>query len=1800
MNFVILALVMFGMSFLSSCKQAAKKVVEVSTSAILREVYVEIKEGADLGEIVIGSPNKKITFEVTNYSSESIRKMELVIDNTQSSLKFMPNQDDLIVTPGGGGTCGSSLKSGEKCIYVLNFVAKKAAILNIPLTFKYENFIKPEMKILYIKAVTGEVANLILTSNSSKFNFGVLEQTETTENTQTIEIQNTGDLMAREINYKLINSDEDHRPFTISENNCPSSLNSKQKCTISISYRTLGSSDSEPEKIFTAELPITYKKDQEGSLDSLSASFTFTANTIEAKLDTSFSSIEFDKIVVGNKQSRIFKISNNGYKSGYIKKLFFKKNGTSDIYATCIKGSDKMLDCTTKSYAQCLVDKKQNPNSTCSQTLKDFPFKIEDTDNCLNPLNSNLREIVGIKPGQEGGSCLFSLTYWPSITYTDSSLAENNFNNSTLSVEFDSQWKNLETIRTKDNLFKINARFKTKAKIIFESVKFGENEINPSLDAGSFYKVDLGNIAKIRNDAITAGVTKVEIIFKNVGEEKIDLQQIIDGAAPPHLITDTATDMNLYYRSIQHESLCTQLLPDATCKIIFDLTPIDVSNLADKDSSHYMYDNTANSNAKYKTFKIQYKDGSTIYDDNSEAQNSISEIRLYSNLVEKGILVFTNNSPIDFGTIVSGATSIKQKIILQNIGVGAVKAIIKAPGSQSWVERPVASVNDLKDPTFATLYNQWPFKAVSANPADLVEGEIFDCLNLIYDSPPNPTSSPDSNKSLGSGKTCILNIEAKGSDLYRENSYTSEFLRVFNKNINNTDELWERKFYNFSTIQTDKTCKLLNKCVIYGLNFEYYDGDLLGLDSSNKVGHKKQIFPIPSNENDLKKYSNDKFMNLKVNIQKPPYLVFLNPQPIHSALIVRPELKYPSLAKLTEQTIYTTSFTNGDTSAIKTREPIFARASTSQAYVNTIDEIAKTNENSIYYFGTIKQDNTVNGVTVYGFIDLKNIGDVPASDFQIAIDSGGSTAIKTPTAIMNTVNQSLVKNAVATLKFEITPNEATIGLIKKCLTITYKNQITSESTWDQRFCVYANIVADTSPSISVMAATSGGMAISQTLKSNLNYPSKSLDLTDEADTESTFFTAYYNGAGISKDFTINNTSQSQVRNLRFYLVDKTKQIINPINAVNEITQYQSVSSIGIETPCIYGNSNLFEDKFTTLNVGQQCSFRITYKPQSTENTSIENKEGYLVIVYDSVTSNDNKSLQQNMEYISLKFRPQRLDALSIASVNGTKTDVTRINPFPISPSTTGTNPWTISKLDLDNSTDRDSSPIPIGNYLKGATNRYKIGNQSGITISDVIVKNESLHYAKLIPTGCTSDTLSTCTINYDTDGFAIIKETNEITIKGNSTCFAGTGFNKNTEKCKLKINFKGKITYQLPPEITKCVDTVTTNNIVDYYKVLPSVGGKIQDSCNPFLYTISYKMEDTVNQFNLHISGFIEPEQAISDSQISSITSINSNNKGIITFKAPAYTTFSSPSLNSSSDVKYRIFYSTNLSVLLSDAIFANPTLSDTEFNKKNATLPLYTLTSANNVGINGANSFSIGNLTPKNIYYFRLALVKKTKVNNQNLSYISTVNSPILRIPTPDTNQYYSDDIKKLIDINDLAAMALNQPEAVAKCKADTSAYSAGVKRKLINSSDWKNILNVYPEKNTCTVNNSSTCYLAHWLNDNAINFSDLNSGDINISDYQNNAYILGEVFGDGSSGLNPDPDIRIKRDTNSDTSLLYKVVGYKSGLSPSMGSLYINRTLNSGLKVRCATDLADVPCPITRTPAATSILDPKCTLDE
>jgi hypothetical protein len=766
--------VFFLFALLFGCKPA-EKVVEAMTSQILEPVSLKFE--GDLGEIAVGDAPIPLTMTITNNSSEPITDMKLDIGTFLSVFNYTPDSSGSNIAPGYGGNCGEKLESKESCTYTFLFNPRKTGLYNIPITFTYKNLIQAETKTTALNVLTGEPATLVFTNDISKYDFGVLEQTETTEREVELEIKNVGGLSARDIIYPLSNGDPTQPSFRIISNECTKVLKPSLSCKIKIGYKSFNNNYSDPEVKYSSKLAMSYRKDNSGKIDKLNAFFNFTSSTIEAKFATNYKTIDFGQVVAGNNVKRSIKVSNNGYNIGTLKRINFHKFDGS-LYASCVQGTTQVLN--------------------CGQSLVDFPFLIEDKSNCF------AKDVKGIIGSAQGESCYFDITYWPSKSYAPGSQALHDFDQATLAFVYDSHWLNKEKLVTKAGLFDITATFSSAGKMQLDSITIE----NAYLPAGKIttadtlvYNADLGRLAKISDPSLT---TFMKITLKNVGESPVSLVSLQDGATTPHLITENGYDLNSYYKGIKHNS-CSYLAPGATCNFSFNLSPVVQGSPAQEDA--LMYDNTADALRKYKQFSYIYDSGSTLEDNGSAAQNSQLEIRLISKLIAKGMLAFSDSLSQSIPNIISGTTYTKI-INLKNVGTGDIYALSHH------------ATNNLFP---GSTQNGYPYRIVAVGTPPLPATK--DCKDLLYGiGLPNPASdSPNSAKFLAPGQTCALAVEVAAANTSRRMSgeYTAYFQheRFFGQGLNGTADLWPRKQYSAANVT---------------LTFNYYDGDANPDDASSQ------------------------------------------------------------------------------------------------------------------------------------------------------------------------------------------------------------------------------------------------------------------------------------------------------------------------------------------------------------------------------------------------------------------------------------------------------------------------------------------------------------------------------------------------------------------------------------------------------------------------------------------------------------------------------------------------------------------------------------------------------------------------------------------------------------------------------------------------------------------------------------------------------------------------------------------------------------------------------------------------------
>ncbi|MEA9357698.1 fibronectin type III domain-containing protein [Bacteriovorax sp. PP10] len=767
----------------SSCKQDLTKVVNAMTGNILEPVSMTVSPKEDLGEVVVGEEPVKLTIKIKNNSSDKIRKMQLLIDKTQTVLKFKENAKAEAVTPGLGGTCQDVLASGSECTYILLFNPRKSGTFEIPVKFSYENLIEPQEKTVTIHAVTGEPASLVFSNEISTYTLGVVEQTEVTTRYMDLNIVNKGGLSARNIATELINSDVSNA-FEVTSNSCTGNLNPLETCKITLGYTPHNNNYTDPSIEYKGQVTLSYLRDSKGTQSSLNGYASFIAATIEAKFKENFKMIDFGTLFTGNKNTKSVRISNNGYRAGILKEMTLS-DYQGNVLTTCKKaGSGLILD--------------------CSKDLKDFPFIIEDTNSCME------NETPGITGDASGGNCYFAITYWPSLTWESGTQSQHYFNEVKIDLKYDSQWKGSPNIVVVNNMFEILADFLSAGKLALQDISFGNLSVDPGQITYStnHVDVDLGRIALVSSDTYN---TFVKITWKNTGENIIITDKITDQHMPtPNVITELGYNPNVFYQQIKTSAGCGFISPGASCSISFNLAPVLQANSTLEDQ--FMFDNISDVLKKIKTFSVIYSDGSKFEDNGDASTLRRFDNHLTAKLIKKGSLAIT--SPL--ATTVTSTTGLteNQYVCLTNVGTGDIYAIVNH-SSENFV--PKGSTG-------------WPFRTIdqtgllsSACSAPATK----DCYDVIYSYGTTLPMVPDTSKFLAAGETCVLSVEVKAPETVRIRTYDVglDHTRPFGPDFSNTAKAWERGTVSAAGTQ---------------ISYTYLDGDYVSTDPKSFLNYGYQ------------------------------------------------------------------------------------------------------------------------------------------------------------------------------------------------------------------------------------------------------------------------------------------------------------------------------------------------------------------------------------------------------------------------------------------------------------------------------------------------------------------------------------------------------------------------------------------------------------------------------------------------------------------------------------------------------------------------------------------------------------------------------------------------------------------------------------------------------------------------------------------------------------------------------------------------------------------------------------------------
>lgn len=1120
------------MTPLASCKPAKDKVVDILTSTIMEPVSVNFSRNTDLGEIAVSNEPLDIIITVKNNSSKDIKKLDLSIASGQSLLKFSPTTEGLNISPGQDGTCGEVLTSYEECTYILSFIPRKIGKYTIGLEFKYENYIESQNKQFTIKAIVGEPAALSFTNDTSNYDLGVIEQTDTSKRILNLEIKNTGSLSARNIVFSLSN-DNDSPAYEVVSNECPSTIPGGMSCKVSLSYIPRNNRYSDPSVNYTGKYTIEYTKDPSNNTGVLNAYLNFLSVTIEANFKQNFNTIEFPTIVTGNKEEKSIKISNAGYQKGIMKEILFH-DYQGNLITKCIKNSNSLV-------------------LNCQKSLDTFPFIVEDSNNCLG------REVKGIEGRTPGESCFFKIIYWPSTKWPSQSQSTYYFNDSTISLVYDSLWKNNENIVTKNNMFTIKADFLSAAKLVLDKV---EIENIPLLDtdifsANNVFEANLGRLALVSSASY---YTFIKVTLKNLGESPAIVSDLRDGSTTGNQISDLGYDLNAFYRQIKHNS-CTVIPPQGSCNISFNLTPIAQATPALEDQ--FMFDNTSNPLKKYKRFITSYDDGSVIEDDGSIAAKRNIEVKLISKLVRKGYLSIETNS-FTFPTIVNGKSNV-QNIFLKNVGTGDLYAVIKDAAKNL---NPKAGQNN------------FPYKVLDI--ATPIAPATKDCHDIIFESNATPATLPvipDSTKFLAPGESCVLSVENQLPPTTREleSDYpiALDYQRLYSRVANSTEEIWARRGYSHPTAS---------------ISFKYYDGDANpDVPSSVPYGY----------------LGTTKEITVTSNFRSPAIIVAKDPLPSTSALFDRPPLFYPAIS-----TTYPTSITLASKSIARTYFDSsyftlathgFAKSKEAINHVKTLNLTGGIYDSEYkFHGGTFPVGETSFIQYTYSNVGMSSATNVilveesKPANYPIQIESFNNMTAKPFPNISITPSQNVL------LKFKFTPTAP--GLYKRCYTLEYDNALISNQEY--HMCVYVEAVTNY-PKIQIsyknVTVTQSGQTVTESEVGSyqtLNTPLNDTDITSVASFSAIKASIVY----AKKIIRFTNTGSSNVTKFSYYYMD------SPNNAATNLPADTTIFTTGLPYPCL---PNM------TLAVGSYCEIYIKYAPTASSATTVNR---YIGAIYDMAPS----------------------------------------------------------------------------------------------------------------------------------------------------------------------------------------------------------------------------------------------------------------------------------------------------------------------------------------------------------------------------------------------------------------------------------------------------------------------------------------------------------------------------------------------------------------------------------------------------
>lgn len=1666
---------------LSGCNQSSDA-VKILTGGIFAPTLFTLndqdidKKTLDLGEHLLTDAPRSLVIKVHNSTSYNYTNLNLTISADGENVPattFAPTTEGSISYPGANGTCGTTLAPNTTCTINLLFSPRDGRRYLETFTLEFRNLVEAEIHEGKITVISGMPASIAFTNDTTQYTFGeligatvqvpVVEREDAVTYEQELEVINAGGLPAKNVLVSLsqtcVSTLTSACPtgmggaYTI-DNLCPAVLMPGEKCKVKVLYSpknqdpTSGAAPADIKEInYRSTLTFTYIKDPSNGTASLNSYFRSVSTNIEARFKTTLTTLSYETpIVVGNRDSRSFRINNLGFRAGEIKSIAVRGSGGSLIASCSAHATSDYLICKDASDAVI--------------SLATFPFSIKDRNGCLTQAAES-PVLIAV-----GGGCIFDLYFQPSVTYLTDRNTE--FQNLQPEVVFDSKWRgNVRIVTTK--LFDLSSRSRAAARIELVDVQFN-GQAYPRTGTGP-WEVDLGRLTL--QSPLFFKRKSLVITFRNNGSVPATNIGLNDAFGRTIPIGGTGANLGAkspYYYSgaIASESNCTVIAPAESCSITIMFAPIGMDTNAEENAN--MFDSSyllGGVPVWYKGFRLTYQNGSIYSDSNRESEVSdlsaiTAEARIKATNIRKGMLMefsddTRNVSNLGQNVNTPGDTYISY-IYIQNIGTGVVPyfRLLNPPvptnvGTGANVNRHMTII-------------------ATTDPASL--GADYDCLALgdedtTYTIAANeiPANRLGNFSGLPKDKSCVYTVQMKTSN--RELHFNSDTCVNTLPTLTNQEEalrIFNRSLQTAGGTSLYEYCDNFMNIAWNNIAVDYYDGDATD-----------PALPVGSTYGTRKSLATSNLVAVQTKAAK---LFPHSFTPSLTATLYRPGFDYPALA--TGQTLRSIAETwfyglNQDFNYLYT-DPFltspFVRGNESRDFVQTLSAYTnRANYDYILYLGSFPQLSP----TLDFPINIQNFGTLPARILSLTATPDASGAFQVINLPTLPTNIATLQN-IPTLNFRLSPSAAT-GEHTMVLDYEYENgahinpliyrssnvasnlATAGKKTMTQKILVVAYIQPTANhPELTLDAQDyeviqNDGAPPTVSIGSSYNVPltwnTTAATATLVYDTIKLTATPNANDVYAKKKLTITNNTGFPITDLRIlFRVDSSASA-----ARTPPSSFTTVGGAG-NTTCVSG---------ATLGIGQNCIITFRYQPTSADVTEAFN----MTMVYRMATG---QHVMQNSAVSLLPRSPGQLVALSKATepinykVSAGSSSVTR-DSYPLNFGTLILN--TVPRTLLFDASSSTYQKLTFQNTQQTKTSLL-------LSYQKYLAQNSLKGYSPILPAPTSAIPAAGEYRTFSGEEYAIIHQAfytngNErMRLEASKGCLFGDDEND----AGIPAHKKGFNSSSARP----CFVIVTFNLNFEYLnKVLNIANGDDMRGTAVELWYYSVNRSSTASAW-IHLKGTILPDTTTASGIYDNIQSFENRTISLSTPKLTA----NNASLGNV----------TGLRVLRST--------SATALNDPYSTaLTSYFDIRPYNQSITQMANFAAG-MANGQYYYFRVVAIRSDPrfvdstpprfVGLNTNEYLSAPSnsSIVAKILVPPVNHYYFHNQKLLVDkaltggvaydpFNTAAAKCVNRTQVSLK---DPSTVLRSY--KLINLSTWTLLLNT-----PAATNYSAMTRISHWVGD-------------------------------------------------------------------------------------------------------------------